>query len=92
VSTLFDGNCLAAHHAAEAAAVAKVESFLADFSIRIATVDAATARRAALLRSRHQSLRLPDALVLATADAVGASKVLTADRTWRRISSVAEVI
>jgi PIN domain nuclease of toxin-antitoxin system len=55
-------------------------------------VDAETAKRAAFLRSRHQSLRLPDALVLATADAISASKVLTADRSWARISSVAEVI
>jgi predicted nucleic acid-binding protein len=75
-----------------AAAVAKVDSFLTDFSIRIASVDAETAKRAAELRSRHQSLRLPDALVLATAATVGASKVLTADRSWTRISSVAEVI
>jgi predicted nucleic acid-binding protein len=75
-----------------AAAVAKVESFLTDFSIRIAAVDAETAKRAAFLRSRHQSLRLPDALVLATADAISASKVLTADRSWARITSVAEVI
>ena len=74
------------------AAVAKVESFLTDFSIRIAPVDAGTAKRAALLRSQHQSLRLPDAFVLATADVVGASKVLTADRSWPKISPLAEVI
>ena len=75
-----------------AAAITKVESFLTDFSIHIAAVDAGTAKRAALHRSRHRSLRLPDALVLATADAMGASKVLTANRTWTRISSIAEVI
>jgi len=73
-------------------AVAKVDAFLTDFAVHIAPVDAETAKRAALLRSRPQSLRLPDALVLATADAIGASKVLTADRTWQRISPLAEVI
>ena len=73
-------------------AVAKVDAFLTDFAVHIAPVDAETAKRAALLRSRPQSLRLPDALVLATADAIGASKVLTVDRTWQRISPLAEVI
>ena len=75
-----------------AATVAKVDSFLTDFSIRISSVDAETAKRASFLRSKHQSLRLPDALVLATADALGASRVLTADQSWPRISSLAEVI
>ena len=37
-------------------------------------------------------LRLPDALVLATADVLGATKVLTADRAWSRISRNVRVI
>jgi predicted nucleic acid-binding protein len=51
-----------------------------------ATVEPATrdiARGAAALRARHgRSLRLPDALVLATAEALGADCVLTTDAGW----------
>jgi predicted nucleic acid-binding protein len=51
-----------------------------------ATVEPATreiARRAASLRAAHgRGLRLPDALVLATATAAGAGLVLTTDAGW----------
>ncbi len=67
-------------------AVAEVEAFLADFAIRIEPITAPTARAAARLRSESRSLRLPDALVLATADALEADKVLTGDESWARIS------
>jgi predicted nucleic acid-binding protein len=41
------------------------------------------ARAAAALRARHgRSLRLPDALVLATAETLGADGVLTTDAGW----------
>ena len=67
-----------------AKAVAEVESFLADFSVRTEPVTAAIARAAARLRSRSKSLRLPDALVLATAGELGADEVLTGDASWGR--------
>jgi hypothetical protein len=35
---------------------------------------------------------LPDALVIATADALEATLVLTADRTWTRVSRRAQMI
>jgi predicted nucleic acid-binding protein len=51
-----------------------------------AAVEPATrdiARQAAALRARHgRSLRLPDALVLATATVLGADSVLTTDAGW----------
>lgn len=51
-----------------------------------ATVEAATrdiARRASELRAEHgRSLRLPDALVVATAIDRGASLIVTTDRGW----------
>lgn len=51
-----------------------------------AAVEPATrdiARVAAALRARHgRSLRLPDALVLATAEILGADRVLTTDAGW----------
>jgi predicted nucleic acid-binding protein len=51
-----------------------------------AVVEPATrdiARAAAALRARHgRALRLPDALVLATAEVLGADSVLTTDAGW----------
>jgi predicted nucleic acid-binding protein len=67
-------------------AVAEVEAFLADFAIRIEPITPPTARAAARLRSESRSLRLPDALVLASAEELGADSVLTADESWARIS------
>ena len=47
---------------------ALVRGFFDDLIATILAVDVATAERAAELRSGHQSLRMPDALILATAD------------------------
>lgn len=73
-------------------AVAEVESFLVDFAVRIEPVTAAIARAAARLRSGSTSLRLPDALVLATAHELGVETVLTGDASWgkkgRRVTIV----
>jgi predicted nucleic acid-binding protein len=69
-----------------AEAVAEVEAFLADIDIRIEPMTPAIARTAAQLRSGSRSLRLPDALVLATADQLEADDVLTGDESWTRIS------
>ena len=69
-----------------AQAVAEVEAFLEDFAARIEAVTPAIARAAARLRGGSKSVRLPDALVLATADEVGADRVLTGDDSWSKIS------
>ena len=69
-----------------AEAVAEVEAFLSDFSIRLEALTPAIARAAAKLRSESRSLRLPDTLVLATAEELGAELVLTGDESWARIS------
>jgi predicted nucleic acid-binding protein len=66
-------------------AVAEVEAFLADFAVRLEALTRAVARVAAKLRSESRSLRLPDALVLATADELDADIVLTGDESWARI-------
>ncbi len=67
-------------------AVAEVEAFLADFVVRIEAMTPAIARAAARLRSASRSLRLPDALVFATADEAEADKVLTGDESWTALS------
>jgi predicted nucleic acid-binding protein len=47
---------------------ALVRGFFADLIAAILPVEAATAERAAKLRAAHRSLRMPDALIAATAD------------------------
>lgn len=67
-------------------AVAEVEAFLSDFGVRLQAITAEVARAAAWLRSSSRGLRLPDALVLATANELEAATVLTGDESWARIS------
>jgi predicted nucleic acid-binding protein len=57
-----------------------------------APVDEEVAVTAAQLRATHRSLRLPDAIVLATAACVEADTVLTGDEKWRRIDSRVQLI
>jgi predicted nucleic acid-binding protein len=54
--------------------------------------DERVAVAAALRRARHRTLRLPDALVLATADVAAADMVLTGDQRWRNLDPRVEVI
>lgn len=77
---------------AGAEAVAAIDAFLADFSVTVAPLTPLRARTAARLRSGHRSLRLPDALVLATAEELEAEVVLTGDASWRRVTKRATVL
>jgi hypothetical protein len=60
--------------------------------MRVEPLSPEMARRAAALRARHARLRLPDALVLATAEVLDAAPVLTADRTGPGVSRRARTI
>lgn len=64
---------------------AKVDEFLAAIGAAVVGVDRGIARRAAQLRARHRSLRLPDALSLATALSSEA-QLLTLDQRLRRVA------
>jgi predicted nucleic acid-binding protein len=64
---------------------ATVDEFFDAAGISIVPIDRAVARRAALLRAEHQSLRLPDAMSLAAAIATD-SALLTLDKKLRRIA------
>ena len=55
-------------------------------------VDALVAEAAAVLRARHPWLRLPDALILATAGRERVDVVLTADKRWAKVSDNVQVI
>jgi predicted nucleic acid-binding protein len=72
--------------------VAAVDRFVADLAMRVESLSPEMARRAAALRARHARLRLPDALVLATADVLDAARVLTADRAWPMMSRRARTL
>jgi predicted nucleic acid-binding protein len=45
-------------------------------------LDEDIATRAAMLCARHRSLKLPDALVIATAEHSGADHLITTDGKW----------
>jgi predicted nucleic acid-binding protein len=70
--------------------------------VRLAALDAAfgpvraldreVALKAAELRGRHRSLRLPDALVLAVAEVDDVDGVLTADKRWVAVDRRVEVV
>jgi predicted nucleic acid-binding protein len=77
---------LVAPYRTGAEAVAKVDAFLADFAIKVEPITATMARAAAQLRSSCKSLRIPDALVLASADEIGADVVLSGDESWKKTS------
>ena len=66
--------------------IASFEELIADLAIRVEPITREIARRAASLRAQHPVLRLPDALVLATGDALDAATLLTGDRAWAKIS------
>jgi len=64
-----------------------VDEFLDSAGIAVVPIDRAIARRAAALRAEHRSLRLPDAMLLATATAIATdSALLTLDKKLRRLA------
>lgn len=64
-------------------AVSAVEALIDTLPLIVTPADRSTARTAARLRARHgNALRLPDALVVATAIEADASRILTTDRGW----------
>lgn len=74
------------------AAVRAVDELLSDLAAEVAPISREIARRAAQLRAAHPSLRLPDALVLATGDVLEATTIVTTDRRWSRYGRRVRVI
>jgi predicted nucleic acid-binding protein len=60
--------------------------------LRVDALESRSTEAAAVLRGRFASLRLPDALVLGHAEAIGADLVLTTDRRWRRVAAKVAVV
>jgi predicted nucleic acid-binding protein len=69
-----------------------LERFLADTGLDLLPVTQAMALFSARLRAKHLALRLPDALILATAEVLGAGSLLTADARWNRYSALTTVV
>ena len=63
-------------------AVEVVRALLERLPVSVVDLDADIAVRAARLRAKHRSLKLPDALVLATAEQSAADRLITTDRQW----------
>lgn len=77
--------CLVGPERRGAEAVAAARAFVEELPISIVPLDAKIAGVAARLRARHgPRVRLPDALVIATATVLEADVLLTTDRGWPR--------
>jgi predicted nucleic acid-binding protein len=63
-----------------------VDDFIAAFAVELVPVDRDLARETAILRARHRTLRLPDAMALAVARLVKA-ELKTFDRRLARIAA-----
>lgn len=71
---------LVSAHRAGDAAVRTVDALVDGMPMTVEAIGRTIAAKAAHLRARHgRALRLPDALVLATADVLAADRVLTTD-------------
>ena len=75
-----------------ATAVRRTDAFVDAIIDSVEPIDREIAKRAAKLRASHQTIRLPDALVLATGQARGASTILTADRRWAGVDRRVQVV
>lgn len=83
---------LVALHRRGTDAVETVDAFLDALPAVIEPATRVAARRAADLRARHgKAVRLPDALVIATALALGAECVITTDGRWPSLPVPVEV-
>lgn len=63
-------------------AVQLVHDLRSRLPIEVVDLDVEIASTAARLRARHRTLRLPDALVIATAARADADRLVTTDRRW----------
>lgn len=63
-------------------AIQVVSTAIERLPVEIVDLDSVIAAEAARLRARHRSLRLPDALVIATSVVVGADRLVTTDARW----------
>jgi len=63
-------------------AIELVRTVIGRLPAHVVDLNAEIATQAAVLRAGHRSLKLPDALVIATAAASNADHLITTDRKW----------
>jgi len=76
------GECLVGPARRGEQAIELVRTVIDRLPVSVVDLDEEIATRAAVLRARHPTLKLPDALVLATAATSGADQLITTDRKW----------
>ncbi|NOX28535.1 MAG: type II toxin-antitoxin system VapC family toxin [Actinobacteria bacterium] len=64
------------------ASIQLVRDALTQLPVKIVDLNSEIAAEAARIRSRHRTLRLPDALAIATAVVSDATQLVTTDRRW----------
>jgi predicted nucleic acid-binding protein len=74
--------CLVGPARRSAKAVELVRTAVHRLPVAVVDLNEEIATQAAILRARHRTLKLPDALVIATAATSGASQLVTTDRKW----------
>jgi predicted nucleic acid-binding protein len=85
--------CLVSPSRSGPAAIATVDQFLDALPARVEPVTRVIGAAAASLRASHgSSLRLPDALVVATAVVLGADRIITADARWPALAVRVELL
>jgi predicted nucleic acid-binding protein len=63
-------------------AVELLRTIIDRLPVSVVHLDEGFATQAAVLRARHRSLKLPNALVIATAERSRADRLITTDRKW----------
>ncbi|MDW3216030.1 MAG: PIN domain-containing protein [Ilumatobacteraceae bacterium] len=74
--------CLVGPARRSTTAVELVRTAIGRLPVSVVPLDEDIATRAAGLRARHRTLKLPDALVIATAETSRADRIITTDRRW----------
>jgi predicted nucleic acid-binding protein len=69
-------------------AVELVRTLIDRLPVSVVHLDEEIATQAAMLRARHRSLKLPDALVIATAEHSSADRLITTDRRWPTVKAM----
>ncbi len=70
----------------------RVDAFVDALPMGVEPISRPIASRAAELRASHRSLRLPDALVIASALVLEAHRLITTDRGWPKLDVRVEVL
>ena len=68
-------------------AIERIADLLSEDGLEVVPVFRPTARAAAELRARH-GLKLPDAIIVATALAAGCDVIVGNDKEWRKLQEI----